>query len=110
MNTARGFVILFAGCSALWATAACSSTPEPQPAPAATPPETTSTVAPTPSVDVPPAVERREMSAEDCTAKGGTVVGDIGDGAVHKPEYRCPSGSPPIGRVPSGIEGSVCCT
>jgi hypothetical protein len=60
-------------------------------------------------VDVPPAADREEMSAADCEAKGGSVVGDIGDGAVHRPDYKCPSGSPPIGRVPSGIEGSVCC-
>ena len=44
------------------------------------------------------------------TAKGGNVVGDIGDGAIHRPEYRCPSGSPPIGRIALGVEGSVCCT
>lgn len=49
------------------------------------------------------------MSVEDCTAQGGTVVGDIGDGAVHRPDYVCPSGQPPIGSVAQGIEGSACC-
>ncbi|MBL8740654.1 MAG: hypothetical protein JNK04_06165 [Myxococcales bacterium] len=57
----------------------------------------------------PPHGARREISQEDCTAKGGSVVGDIGDGATHRPEFRCPSGSPPIGNVPLGVEGSVCC-
>jgi predicted small lipoprotein YifL len=53
--------------------------------------------------------ERASMTAEECTAQGGDVVGDIGDGAVHRPDYLCPSGEPPIGTVPLGIEGSVCC-
>lgn len=49
------------------------------------------------------------MTVEECEARQGTVVGDIGDGAVHRPDYVCPSGEPPIGTVPSGIEGAVCC-
>jgi hypothetical protein len=52
--------------------------------------------------------ERPEMTVEECSAQG-TVVGDIGDGAVHRPDYLCPNGEPPIGTVPQGIEGSVCC-
>jgi hypothetical protein len=56
-----------------------------------------------------PAAERPQLSAEDCAARGGTVVGDIGDGAVHRPDYTCPNGAKPIGAVPSGIEGAVCC-
>jgi hypothetical protein len=85
---------------------ACSS------APAAD--ETPKTDAPAPTATdvasaVPPHGARREISQDDCTAKGGTLVGDIGDGATHKPEFRCPSGSPPIGNVPLGVEGSVCC-
>ena len=51
---------------------------------------------------------RPEMSAEECEARG-TVVGDPGDGSVHRPEFRCPDGREPIGTVPSGIEGAVCC-
>lgn len=57
-----------------------------------------------------------QLTAKECEAKGGTVVGDIGDGAIHRPDYRC-SGSdqPPIGTVvaepgePIATEGSVCC-
>lgn len=60
--------------------------------------------------------ERPELTAAACEAEGGTVIGDIGDGAIHRPEYRCPdSGEAPIGSVvadpggPVAIEGSVCC-
>ncbi|MBX3217409.1 MAG: hypothetical protein KF850_35590 [Labilithrix sp.] len=56
------------------------------------------------------------LTAEACEAAGGQVVGDIGDGAIHRPGYRCPgSGEPPIGKItpPAGgpipLEGSVCC-
>ncbi|HWL85913.1 MAG TPA: hypothetical protein VNO21_08930 [Polyangiaceae bacterium] len=51
---------------------------------------------------------RPKMTAEECNAKG-TVVGDIGDGKTHSPSYRCADGRSPIGTVPSGIEGAVCC-
>ena len=56
------------------------------------------------------------MTADQCTAAGGEVVGDIGDGAIHRPDYRCPtSGEPPLGPIqsepgqPVAIEGAVCC-
>lgn len=55
------------------------------------------------------------LTAEQCEASGGTIVHDIGDGAIHRPDYRCPSGAPPAGpiQIPEGnpvpIEGSVCC-
>ena len=56
------------------------------------------------------------LTAEQCAAAGGQVVGDIGDGAIHRPEYRCPtSGEPPLGPIapepggPIAIEGAVCC-
>lgn len=59
---------------------------------------------------------RPELTAAACEAEGGTVVGDIGDGAIHKPDYLCPdSGEAPIGTIvadadgPIAIEGSVCC-
>ncbi len=84
---------------------ACSSTPADQ-VPTA---ETAEPIATDVTSAAPPHGARREISQEDCTAKGGTLVGDIGDGATHKPEYRCPSGSPPVGNVPLGVEGSVCC-
>ncbi len=71
--------------------------------------------APAPGTDEPHA-ERRQLSADECEAEGGTVVGDIGDGATHRPDYRCPdNGEPPIGNVvadpgaPMAIEGAVCC-
>ncbi len=55
------------------------------------------------------------LTAEACQASGGSVVGDIGDGAIHRPEYRCPSGAKPSGAIrqpeggPVAIEGAVCC-
>ncbi|HYO97554.1 MAG TPA: hypothetical protein VER33_23745 [Polyangiaceae bacterium] len=58
---------------------------------------------------------RPSTTAEACEASGGTVVGDIGDGAIHRPEYRCPSGAAPSASVrppeggPVAIEGAVCC-
>ena len=71
--------------------------PAPGPGPAATPAAT-------------------ELTAKDCEAQGHTVVGDIGDGAIHHPEYLCPqTGAPPIATIvaepggPIGVEGSVCC-
>lgn len=60
--------------------------------------------------------ERPELTAAACEAQGGKVIGDIGDGAIHQPEYRCPdSGEAPIGSIvadpggPVAIEGAVCC-
>ena len=80
------------------------------------PPTTTPTDAPAPSSDdgagLPPDVqtaERPATTAEQCEADGGTVVGDIGDGAIHRPEYRCENGEEPTGRIEQGVEGSVCC-
>lgn len=59
---------------------------------------------------------KAELTASACEDQGGTVVGDIGDGAVHRPDYVCESnGQPPIGTIvaeeggPIGVEGSVCC-
>jgi len=59
--------------------------------------------------------ERTSLTAQECEAGGGTVVGDIGDGAIHKPEYKCASGAAPTGSIraaeggPVAIEGAVCC-
>ena len=59
--------------------------------------------------------ERPALTDADCKAKGGALVGDIGDGAIHSPDYRCESGQPPIGTIraeegaPVAIEGAVCC-
>ncbi|MFK7992474.1 MAG: hypothetical protein AB8I08_41010 [Sandaracinaceae bacterium] len=57
----------------------------------------------------PPAAERASMTAQECQAAGGSLVGDIGNGAIHRPDYRCPDGQVPSGTVPLGTEGSVCC-
>ncbi len=58
---------------------------------------------------------RPELTSEDCTAHGGQVIGDIGDGAVYEEAYMCPSGEPPTGNIVPGnessqaVEGAVCC-
>ena len=71
--------------------------PEPQPEPAD---DTTS---------------RPPLTNAECEAKGGSVVGDIGDGAIHRPDYKCANGQPPIGSIvaetgqPVAVEGAVCC-
>ncbi|HEY6560163.1 MAG TPA: hypothetical protein VI072_22920 [Polyangiaceae bacterium] len=70
--------------------------------------------APVPS-DGAPSPARPELTAEACEAGGGKVVGDIGDGAIHRPDYRCEGGAAPTGTIrapaggPMGVEGSVCC-
>ena len=58
---------------------------------------------------------RPELSRAECTASGGMVIGDIGNGAIHEPDYRCSNGKPPLGTIvpqpgePIAIEGEVCC-
>lgn len=93
--------------AAVFAIAACGGNEKPPESPAS-----------------PPAAEPAEpsqpagtgMTADQCTAAGGEVVGDIGDGAIHRPDYRCAkSGEPPLGPIqpeagqPVAIEGAVCC-
>jgi hypothetical protein len=78
-----------------------------------------SSSAPAPSSPAPvePAVPtgRPTVSTADCEAQGGEVIGDIGDGAVHRPDYVCASGAPPMASISSAageaiaVEGSVCC-
>jgi hypothetical protein len=106
LTVALGFVLL----------AACSKPPS-------TPPETTAVAEPgepgEPTQEEQPAgesVDRPQLTSADCEAQGGTVVGDIGDGAIHRPDYVCPdSGEAPIGSIvaeggePIAIEGAVCC-
>lgn len=59
--------------------------------------------------------EHPGLTRAECEAKGGEVVGDIGDGAIHRPDYVCQSGEPPIGTIqpvegePIAVEGEVCC-
>lgn len=62
--------------------------------------------APTPTAETQPAGAPAvgTISPEDCTAKGGQVRGDIGDGQV-----KCGDGERELGRVMQGIEGAVCC-
>jgi hypothetical protein len=45
------------------------------------------------------------MTAAECEAAGGTVVGDIGDGSVH-----CDDGWTESGNVSGGVEQQLCCT
>lgn len=59
--------------------------------------------------------KRASISAQQCEANGGSVVGDIGDGAIHRPDYRCANGAKPTANIsapeggPIAIEGSICC-
>ena len=58
--------------------------------------------------------ERPLIPAQQCQAQGGNVVGDIGDGRVHRDDFLCPNGQPPIGTIEAeqgkrSIEGAVCC-
>jgi len=63
----------------------------------------------------PAASERPTLSREECAAHSGVIVGDIGDGAIHRPDYRCENGAPPLGTIAAdpgdavAIEGEVCC-
>jgi hypothetical protein len=87
---------------------ACAGSPAPSTGPA----EPAPTQGPAPDEAAP---SRPSISAEECQSKGGTVVGDIGDGATRRADYVCPSGGAPIGNVappaggPIAIEGNVCC-
>lgn len=60
--------------------------------------------------------ERQQLSRQQCSDRGGTIVYDRGDGSIHRPGYLCTeSGNPPIATViplpgePIPREGSVCC-
>ncbi len=64
----------------------------------------------------PGSTAKPQLSASQCEAAGGKVVGDIGDGAIHRPDYVCPeSGKAPLGTIaaepggPIAVEGAVCC-
>jgi hypothetical protein len=95
--------------------AACSTPPATPPADSPDPTGAEQKPDETPDVDS-GSDERPQITASECEAQGGTIIGDIGDGAIHRPEYRCPdSGEAPIGTIvaegegPVAIEGSVCC-
>lgn len=70
------------------------SKPAPAPAPAPAPQPTTAPE-PTPV---------SMLTPDQCTQQGGEVRGDIGDGKI-----ACADGERELGRVPLGIEGSICC-
>lgn len=99
--------------------AACSK-PQSNPPPSSPQPATEEKTTDAGGEEQPPVdtetVERPPITAADCEAQGGKVVGDIGDGAIHKPDYTCPdSGAAPIGSIvaeegqPVAVEGAVCC-
>lgn len=89
--------------------AACGGS-TPAPSPPATTADGTTMTPPPPGEPIPPAgADRPVLTSEECAARGGSVVGDIGDGATHRPDYLCASGAAPLGNVQLGIEGSVCC-
>lgn len=47
------------------------------------------------------------ISRQECAEDGGLLIGDPGDGSTWR--EGCPGAGELIGRVPLGIEGSVCC-
>jgi len=59
--------------------------------------------------------KREEYTRDECLANNGTIVGDIGDGAILQDDYVCASnGLPPLGNIiqnkaPFAIESEVCC-
>ena len=94
---------------------ACSRTPAPY-APAAPSAPASSPSSPSSPSESESAPARPSMTAADCDSAGGEVVYDIGNGAIHRPGYRCPkSGNAPLGKIttaagqPVAIEGAVCC-
>lgn len=60
--------------------------------------------------------QRVNLSRAQCSELGGVEVGDIGDGRIHRANYLCENGKPPLGSIvsingqPIATEGSVCCT
>jgi hypothetical protein len=103
-NVVCGFVLL--------AACAKSSTTSPT----TPPPASSEPVAQETPITAAEGTQRPSLTVSACESQGGRVVGDIGDGAIHRPDYRCPdSGKAPIGSIvpdPSGpiaVEGAVCC-
>lgn len=58
---------------------------------------------------------RKAVTPGECEAQGGSVMGDIGDGATRREDFVCPSGKPPLGNIappagdPMPVEGAICC-
>lgn len=69
----------------------------------------------TPSEGEPGSPTRPELTSEECSAQGGEIIGDIGDGRIYEEAYLCPSGQAPTGNIVAGagsaqaVEGAVCC-
>lgn len=79
-------------------------------------PPVTIGVVPEEIMDPEDTVERDEMNRQECLNQNGTVTGDIGNGAIHRSDYRCESnGEAPIATIvplegePIAREGEVCC-
>jgi hypothetical protein len=59
--------------------------------------------------------DREEYTRQECLENNGTVIGDIGNGAIFQEDFICESnGLPPIANIlqdtsPFAIEGEVCC-
>ncbi len=95
----------------------CSNTTADDGAGGATPPGPAQPSDPPPGDPPPgdPPTERPSMTAAECQGQSGSVVGDIGNGAIHRPDYLCDNGKPPIGTIvptegePIASEGAVCC-
>lgn len=109
-RTAKALPAIFLTCVGLLGCGGSQTPPDP---PSVADPPSSPPPGPAPgSAETAP---RPELTAEACQAGGGTVVGDIGDGAIHRPDYRCPSGAAPSGSIraaegaPMAVEGSVCC-
>src|SRR5689334_5531283 len=85
----------------------CGSSQSAPATPSEAAPPTPSPAAPSPEPNPGGAAERPQLTAEACETNGGTVVGDIGDGAIHRPDYRCPSGAPPSGSIRAAAGGPI---
>ena len=94
----------------LSATPACKVGSQPRPEPVDPPATAAPTAAPTDPgpPDVAPS-QRPVLTVDQCKTQGGAIVGDIGDGATGRPEFRCPSGKPSMSRVRVGRDGGACC-
>ncbi len=61
------------------------------------------------------APSRPALYRQDCLDAGANIIGDIGDGRIHRQDYLCPNNQPPLGTIiysdgeAMPIEGEVCC-
>lgn len=95
--------VIVAGCGSAHSEPATADGAQAQPVPSSAQPGSS------------PGGARPSLTAQECEAAGGSVVGDIGDGATHRADYVCASGKPPSGSIrpaeggPIAVEGSICC-